>query len=285
MRFSDRRRRFRSLLEGTACIHPGSVFDPISARIAEDLGFEAAMLGGSVASLAVLGAPDLIVMTSTELAALVSRITRACSIPLMVDADHGFGNALNVARTVEELETAGCAALTIEDTDLPTPYGSSSTRLIPVEEAVGKIRAALAARQAKSLVIVGRTDAAAAGRDGLAARVKAFAAAGADAVFASRIKDRADIESMCAAVNVPVMLGNIPTDLADRNELARLGVRVALTGHQPFAAAMQAAHDTLKALREGNRDAMPKLPSDQSIKQWTRDAAYRRSMRDFLDSE
>src|SRR5438552_18069996 len=99
------------------------------------------MLAGSIGSLAVLGAPDLIVLTLTEFAGLALRINRAGSLPLFVDADHGYGNALNVKRTVEELETAGVAALTIEDTDLPQPFGDvGTTRLISLEEGVGKMR-------------------------------------------------------------------------------------------------------------------------------------------------
>src|ERR1700685_990494 len=112
MHWTYRRRRFRALLSGTRCVHPGSVFDPISARIAEDLGFEVGMFAGSVASLAVLGAPDLIVLTLSEFAAQAYRICRAGNLALLVDADHGYGNALNAKRTVEELETAGVAALT-----------------------------------------------------------------------------------------------------------------------------------------------------------------------------
>jgi len=123
-----RRERLRAILSGSSCILPASVHDPLSARIAADLGFEAAMLAGSVASLAVLGAPDLILITLTEFAEQARRIVRVCDIPLIVDADHGYGNALNVMRTVEELETAGVAALTIEDTELPASHGSAGAR-------------------------------------------------------------------------------------------------------------------------------------------------------------
>ena len=120
---SERRAAFRALLSGDRCLHPASVFDPLSMRAAEDLGYEAAMFAGSIASLAVLGAPDLVVLTLTEFVEQARRICRAGAVPLMVDADHGYGNALNARRTVEELEAAGVAALTIEDTVLPRPYG------------------------------------------------------------------------------------------------------------------------------------------------------------------
>ena len=143
MHWTDRRTRFRALLAGERCIHPGSVFDPISARIAEDLGFEIGMFAGSVASMTVLGAPDLIVLTLSEFAGQAYRINRAGGLPLMVDADHGYGNALNARRTVEELETAGVCGLSLEDTDLPTPYGTTAPRLISIDEGVAKMKAAL----------------------------------------------------------------------------------------------------------------------------------------------
>ena len=156
MRWSGRRRAFRAILEGDGCVHPGSVWDPVSARIAEELGFEAGMLAGSTAALAVLGAPDLILLTLSELAEQARRINRAAELPLLVDADHGYGNALNVMRAVEELEAAGVAALTIEDTDLPRRFGAGAApRLLAVEEGVGKMRAALAARRDPSLVVAG----------------------------------------------------------------------------------------------------------------------------------
>src|SRR6478672_11686477 len=151
MDWTNRRERFRATLERGRCIHPASVYDPISARIAEDLGFEAGMLAGSVASLAVLGAPDIVVLTLTEFAAQAYRINRAGKLPLMVDADHGYGNALNVMRTVQELETAGVAALMIEDTLLPRPFGEAKPSLISLEEGIGKMRAALAAREDRLL--------------------------------------------------------------------------------------------------------------------------------------
>src|ERR1700734_3259449 len=99
MTFTDRRQRFRAVLAGSACVHPGSVFDPISARIAEDLGFETGMFAGSIASFTVLGAPDLVVLTLTEFAAQAYRINRAGKLPSMVDSDHGYGNAVNVTGT------------------------------------------------------------------------------------------------------------------------------------------------------------------------------------------
>src|ERR1700722_14565121 len=159
MTFQKRRETLRAILSGSACIRPGSVYDAISIRIAEDLGFELGMFGGSVASLAVLGDPDVTLITLTELAEQMRRMSRAASLPVLVDADHGYGNALNVRRTVEELETAGAAGLTIEDTLLPQAFGQPGVQLISLEEGVGKMKAALDGRGDPSLVIVGRTGA------------------------------------------------------------------------------------------------------------------------------
>src|ERR1700760_4379678 len=141
--YRQRREKLRSILSGPRCIHPGSVYDAISIRIAADLGFEIGMFGGSVASLAILGDPDVALITLTEFAEQMRRMSRAASLPVVVDADHGYGNALNVRRTVEELETAGAAGLTIEDTLLPPAYGETKTQLISLEEGVGKMKAAV----------------------------------------------------------------------------------------------------------------------------------------------
>src|SRR6266849_2337160 len=111
MTFRKRRDALRLILTGSVCIRPGSVYDAISIRIAEDLGFEVGMFGGSVASLAVLGDPDIALITLTELAEQMRRMSRAAGLPVLVEADHGYGNALNVRRTVQELEATGVAAL------------------------------------------------------------------------------------------------------------------------------------------------------------------------------
>src|ERR1700726_2059187 len=159
MTFRKRRDALRSILSGSSCVRPGSVYDAISIRIAEDLGFELGMFGGSVASLAVLGDPDIALITLSELAQQMRRMSRASGLPVLVDADHGYGNALNVRRTVQELEVAGAAGLTIEDTLLPQAFGQAKTQLISIEEGVGKVKAAVEARGDPSLVIMGRTGA------------------------------------------------------------------------------------------------------------------------------
>src|ERR1700753_1283413 len=160
MTFRQRREKLRAILSGPSCIYPGSVYDATSIRIAEDLGFDVGMFGGSVASLTVLGDPDITLITLTELAEQMRRMSRAAALPVLVDADHGYGNALNVRRTVQELEAAGAAGLTIEDTLLPQAFGEKKTQLISLEEGVGKMKAALDGRGDRSLGIMGRTGAA-----------------------------------------------------------------------------------------------------------------------------
>jgi carboxyvinyl-carboxyphosphonate phosphorylmutase len=285
MNWTPRRERFRALLAGPRCVHPGSVFDPISARIAEDLGFEIGMFAGSVASLAVLGAPDLIVLTLTEFAEQAYRICRAGTLPLLVDADHGYGNALNAKRTVEELETAGVSALTIEDTVLPRPFGEGGAlRLISTEEAVGKLRAALAGRQDPSLVVVGRTGAVPlTGVEDAIARCRAYEAAGIDALFVLGIKTRAQLEPIAAAVKLPLILGSPGPEIMDLGYLGGRGVRICLQGHQPFLAAVNAVHETLRALRSGTpAGKLSGLPSDELMKRVAREADYARWTKDFL---
>ena len=252
MTATERRRQYRELLQDTACYHPASVFDPVSARLAEAAGFEIGMLAGSIASAAVLAAPDIVVLTLTELAEQARRIVRAGRLPLMVDADHGYGNALSVMRTVEELEAAGVAALTIEDTRLPREFGTQGDQFIPLEEFAGKMRAAVTARSDSELVILGRTGVLRTqGAEALAERVNACEEAGADGVFFTGVRTREEVAAIHAMTRLPVVLGTTPPELHDREFLAGNGVRIALQGHIPFQVAVRALQASYAHLREG----------------------------------
>src|ERR1044072_4697986 len=141
------------------------------------------------------------------------RMSHAAALPVIVDADHGYGNALNVRRTVQELEAAGAAGLTIEDTLLPQAFGVLEPQLISVEEGVGKMKAALDARGDPSLVLMGRTGtrgggASAASLEDCVARAKAYEATGVDALFFTGLKTRAELEALSAATTLPIVLGN-----------------------------------------------------------------------------
>ena len=284
MAFRKRREALRSILSGSRCIRPGSVYDATSIRIAEDLGFEVGMFGGSVASFAVLGDPDIALITLTELAEQMRRMSRAASLPVLVDADHGYGNALNVRRTVQELETAGAAGLTIEDTLLPQAFGEAKTLLISLEEGVGKMKAALDGRGDPSLVILARTGAASVTSvEDAIARARAYEATGVDALFFTGIKNRNELEAIAAATKLPVVLGGAPEDMTAPDYLATQRVRIALQGHAPFAAATQAVYETLKALREGTSPKNLKgLASSELTGRVTREQEMKARSRDFL---
>jgi oxaloacetate decarboxylase len=286
MDWTERRERLRSIIAASRCIYPGSVFDPISARIAEDVGFEAMMFAGSIASFTVLGAPDIVTLTLTEFAQQALRINRAGKLPLLVDADHGYGNALGVKRTVEELETAGVAGLTIEDTLLPTPYGSKGVSLIPITEGVGKMKAALLGRQDQRLVVIARTSALSiSGLDDTIARLKAYEDVGVDMLFMAGVKTRAQLDAVASAVKLPLFLGSAGPELYDLDYLSARNVRVCLQGHLPFLAAVNAAYETLKALRGGTPPAQIKtIASPDLMKQVTRQADYTKWSQELLDA-
>jgi len=284
MVFRKRSEALRSILSGSVCVRPGSVYDAMSIRIATDLGFELGMFGGSVASLAVLGDPDVTLITLTELAEQMRRMSRAAALPVLVDADHGYGNALNVRRTVEELETAGAAGLTIEDTLLPQAFAQSRTQLISLDEGVGKIKAALDARGDPSLVIMARTGAVSiTGLEDAITRAKAYEATGVDALFFTGIKSRAELEAVSAATKLPIVLGGFPEEMIDLDYLANQRVRIALQGHAPFAAATLAVYETLKALRAGTAaKSLKGLASAELMGRLTRDADVKARGAEFL---
>jgi len=284
MTFRRRREKLRSILSGPACIRPGSVYDAVSIRIAEDLGFELGMFGGSVASLAVLGEPDIALITLTELAEQMRRMSRAAALPVLVDADHGYGNALNVRRTVQELEVAGAAGLTIEDTLLPQAFGEAGTKLISLEEGVGKMKAALDGRGDPALVIMARTGAASITSLGDAIeRARAYEDTGVDALFFTGIKSRAELDAISVATRLPIVLGGAPDEMSDLDYLRERRVRVALQGHAPFAAATLAVYETLKALRDGTspRHLKGLAPKDLT-NHVTREAAMSARLVEFL---
>ena len=284
MTFTKRREALRAILGGSSCLRPGSVYDATSIRIAEDIGFEVGMFGGSVAALAVLGDPDVTLITLTELGEQMRRMSRAAELPVLVDADHGYGNALNVRRTVQELECAGAAGLTIEDTLLPQAFGQSKTQLISLDEGVGKMKAALDGRGDPSLVIMGRTGAVSiTSLDDAIVRARAYEAVGVDALFLTGIKNRAELETISAATKLPIVLGGAPEEMTALDYLAGLCVRIALQGHAPFAAATQAVYETLKALREGiSPKNLKGLASSELTGRAMRDADVKARSSEFL---
>lgn len=259
---SAKRAALRALLGGSKVITPASVFDPLSAQMAHRAGFEAIQLAGSVAANVVLGAPDLMLLSLSEFADLVRRITRYCPLPLVVDADHGYGNALGAARCVEELEAAGVGGITMEDTQLPAAHGSTGSFikgsaggfvLTSPEEQRAKLIVAVAAKIDPATVIIARTSSyTVGGIEELCRRVAMYADTGVDAVHVIGQLKKEELPLLQkAAGSVPLMVSG-PQN-ASSDELAALGVRVALSGHTPFLAAMRAAYDAMKAQRNGDK--------------------------------
>lgn len=292
MSVSNRRAAFRALLAGESCAVPGSVFDPISGRIAEELGYPAGILGGSAASVTVLGAPDLMVLTLSELAEQTRRICRACTLPVLVDGDDGYGTALNVRRTITEIEGAGAAGVTIEDSILPEiGMDQQSAQLLPLAEALGKVNAALDARSEPDFVIVARTSARGEGGVAEAARrSRAFANAGADAVLVTGIASRRELEAITSGLGVPVILGSANADLRDLAYLAQQGVRLALPGHRPQREAIFALYQAMMA--DAPKDATATARRDEGAQstaalfdRLTRAQAHREWIARFIPSD
>jgi carboxyvinyl-carboxyphosphonate phosphorylmutase len=284
MSHTEQRKRLRAMLTGTQCVSPASVFDPLSARIAEAVGYELGILAGSVASNTTLAAPDLIVLTLTEFAEQIRRIMRASKLSLLVDADHGYGNALNVMRTVQELEHAGVSAMSIEDTALPIRFGQpeGTDELISTAEMIGKLKAAVAARKDPATVIAGRTAALKAEDTARTIeRVKAYAACGVDCIFIIGVESIDQVKAVHEAAKLPVIVGSAPASIK-REEFAAAGARILLQGHQPVAAAAKALRETYTHLFNGGAASdlkdriisakeMDALVGGENYKKWQKD--------------
>ena len=288
---TERRRRIRRILAGKVCVHPACVFDPVSARLADDVGYDLGVLPGSLAAATVLGVPDLVLLTLTEFAEQARRITRYSRLSLIADADHGYGNALNAMRTVEELETAGVAALTLEDTILPDQFGAGNGAegMVSAAEMAGKLKAAVRARTDPSLVIVARTSALrSSNRADCVERLKAYAQTGVDAAMVVGVKSIEDLEAVHAAVSLPLIIGNVAAGAAaplhDRAALAALGVRIVFQGQLPYLAMIKAGRDTMRHLKDGGDPAAlrDRVASDELLADTIRRRDYAQWKKDFL---
>ena len=289
MNWTPRRQRFRQILQGTDCITPVTVFDPLSARMVEDLGGQVGMLAGSVAAMAILGAPDKMLITASEFAEMALRICRAGDLAVIADADHGYGNAMNVQRTIRELDHAGLAAITIEDTDLPQPFGSVNAQLLSIEEGTGKMRAAVAGRVDPDLVILARTSAATiTGRDDCIARIKAYAKTGVDGITLIGARSRDDLDALCAATDLPIMLGGLGSIAPTPDEAAKMGARICLRGHQPYLASLAATYSAIQQVLGDNasgqksQEAAPPVIDAKILRGLIREDAYDSDSEQFL---
>jgi 2-methylisocitrate lyase-like PEP mutase family enzyme len=197
----DPRGMFRERLAGGAPLLAPGAYDALSARLIEAAGFGAVYMTGFGTTASLLGRPDVGLLSGTEMIDNARRITQGVSVPVVADADTGYGNPLNVIRTVREYEAAGVAALHIEDQSMPKRCGHVTGKaLVPVREMVAKIEAAVAARTDPDLVIIARTDARAVeGLDAALERARRYAAVGADALFVEAPTSQGEIEAIAAA--------------------------------------------------------------------------------------
>lgn len=243
----------RQAFESRTIALPG-VFNALVAKMAERLGFEAVYLSGG-ALAASFGVPDIGLLTLTEFVDAARVIAAATSLPLVCDADTGFGEAVNVERTVQLFESAGVAGIHLEDQQLPKRCGHLSGKALVAPEAMAaKIRAAVAARRDGDFVIIARTDARGVnGFDDAVERARLYLKAGADAIFPEALESAAEFAAFARAVPATLLansteFGKSPN--LDMNAFAELGYRMVLYPLTAFRAALRAAHDTLAELRD-----------------------------------
>ncbi|HEX5585911.1 MAG TPA: oxaloacetate decarboxylase [Acidimicrobiia bacterium] len=246
--------RLRRLLADDAPVLAPGAANALTARIVADCGFDAVYVSGAGIANWSLGVPDLGLTTMADVLGEVARICDAVDIPVIADADTGYGNPLNVRRTVREFERAGVAAIQLEDQVDPKRCGHFDGKdVIPDAEMVAKVRAAVDARRDPDLLIIARTDARAVeGLDRALERGAAYAEAGADAVFVEAPVDTAELARIGREVPgllVANMVEGGHTPIVERAELGRLGFDLVIYANLGARAAMHAMHDVLTALR------------------------------------
>ena len=260
-------RRLRDAWAAGTLAIPGA-FNPLCARLAERIGFRAVYLSGGALS-AGNGVPDIGLLSLTEFVQAAQLTAQATTLPLLCDADTGFGEALNVERTVKMFEAAGVAGIHLEDQEFPKRCGHLSGKsVIPAEAMAAKVRAAVAAKRDKDFVVIARTDAKGVnGFDDSVRRAKMYLEAGADAIFPEAMESREEFERFAKAVPGAILLANMTefgkSPLLDVRTLGEIGYRMVLFPLTAFRAAMKAAEDTLRDLfAHGTQQAsVPKMQS------------------------
>lgn len=247
-----KRRALREMLTpGAARLFPGA-FNPLSARLIEQKGFDGVYVSGAVLA-ADLGLPDIGLTTLTEVATRAGQIARMTDLPTIVDADTGFGEPMNVARTIQELENAGLSGCHIEDQVNPKRCGHLDGKsVVDLSTMIKRINAAASARRDDNFLIMARTDVRAV--EGLPAtidRAKALVDAGADAIFGEAMADLSEFEALCSALDVPVLANMTEfgkSELFTRDQLADAGVAIVIHPVTLLRSAMGAAERVLDAI-------------------------------------
>lgn len=250
---ASRSARLRSAIRDHTVVMPGA-FNPLSARAIEQAGFEAIYLSGAALANSVLGVPDVGLTTLSEAVFHATRCAAVTSVPIIADADTGFGGPENAARTVVEFERAGLSGLHLEDQEFPKRCGHlSGKRLVPAREFCAQLAAAVAARRDPDFLIIARTDArGVTSYDDAVARAQAYVRAGADAIFPEALTSREELERFARDVPVP-LLANMTefgrTPYLSVDEFAALGYRMVVFPVTLQRAAMKAVGDALTELR------------------------------------
>lgn len=249
------RRKLKELVAAKRGVIVPGAFNALSARVVADLGFEAIYVTGAGVTNMWFGMPDQGFMGLAEIAEHTARIRDAVELPLIVDADTGFGNALNVRHTVRTLERAGADCIQLEDQVAPKRCGHFSGKdVISTEEAVAKIKAAVDARRDPDLLIMARTDAAAVhGFDAAIERAERFAEAGADILFVEAVTTADEIRALPGRLATPQLMNMViggKTPIVDAQELARLGFGIVLYANAALQGALMGMQKALGALRD-----------------------------------
>jgi 2-methylisocitrate lyase-like PEP mutase family enzyme len=246
--------RLKDLLARRAAVTVPGAANALFARVIEDLGFEAVYVTGAGVANMLLGAPDIGLTTVTEVSEAVAAIADAVSLPLIVDADTGFGNAVNMVRTIRILERAGASGIQIEDQVFPKKCGHfAGKHVIAADEMVQKIKAAVDARRDQSLQIIARTDARAIeGLDRALERAHAYIAAGADVTFVEAPTSLDELARIAKELPVPQVANIVfggKTPEPGRQKLAEFGFSIVLYANAALQAALKASYDVLGALK------------------------------------
>lgn len=261
--------RLRSLVaSGRLLVVPGAA-NALTARLVEDAGFEAVYVTGAGIANSFLGVPDIGLLALPQIAAPVAAMREAVDVPLIVDADTGFGNAVNVWHTVCTLERAGADAIQLEDQTFPKRCGHfAGKEVIATEEMVQKVLAAVEARRDPDLLVIARTDAAAVeGIDAACARANAYRAAGADILFVEGPRSEQEIERVAATVAGPKLLNIVEggvTPWLPHERLQELSFAIVLYANLALLAGIRAMRDVLRHLRDGGD-----LATRPSVAGWT----------------
>ena len=268
--------RLRELIAKGAVMMPG-VPNAAMARQVEQAAFGAVYISGAGMANATAGVPDIGLLTLTEVAQLAGYVANAVDIPAIVDADTGFGGAENVARAVRELERAGLAGCHIEDQEFPKRCGHLSGKdLVDVDEMVGKIKAAVAARQDPNFMIIARTDARAVEDfDRTIDRAQHYLEAGANAIFPEALQSEEEFRDFAKEIDLPLLanmteFGKSP--LLSFQDLAELGYRIVIFPMSAFRVAMKASGEFLRALRKSGTQ-----------KEWVDEMQTRQELYELLD--